>query len=161
MTRLDSGHVRHYREHGRQFTLVEPSWQVRGLGALVTWCVWGRIVNAVATIRESVSTVEGRELLLGINADTALDRISHADPAEHGSRVVVMCSLGDLHCLHSLLATLPILFSSEEVFHNRLGAYRENFVSMAAGLRSAVMSTTLGSFGELLSFLVSIKSQGD
>ena len=119
------------------------------------------IVNAVATIREFVSTVEGRELLLGVNADAALDRISRADPAERGSRVVVVCSLGDLHCLHSLLVTLPILFSSEEVFRNRLGAYRENFVSMAAGLRSAVMSTTLGSFGELLSFSVSIKSQGD
>lgn len=100
------------------------------------------ILNSAIAFRETVPELIERELILGGNAEEIVEIMESAQPADHGSRYVLRCSLAELHSIYSLLVNLPGLFVSEEVFHNRVGAYRENLVNLAAGLRVALRPTT-------------------
>lgn len=108
------------------------------------------IVNSVHAFREIVTDEAERELVLGVSADASLDALLGGESTQSGGRVMLTCSATGLHCLYSLLVNLPLLIPSEEVFHRRLGVYRENLLNMASGVRIGIArSSAERNFGSL------------
>lgn len=96
------------------------------------------LVNSLSAMLESIQYPGELDLMLGPAGARLEELFSAAVPAEAGSRIVLDVSCEEAHSIYALLICLPSLFSTEETFHRRVGAYRENLIGLAAGLSSAI-----------------------
>jgi hypothetical protein len=105
------------------------------------------VTNTLAAFMEGVASPAEVELVLGPAGGGLGAVLSRAEPAETGSRLVVEASPDEAHALHALLVSTPARFSTEEAFHDRVGAFRENLLNMATGLGEAVRKLGDGAGG--------------
>ncbi|WP_435125692.1 hypothetical protein [Actinacidiphila sp. bgisy144] len=100
------------------------------------------LVNALAAFLESTVSATEVELVLGPAGGELDALLAGAEPAESGSRLVLDADIRQAHALHALLMNTPARFATEEAFHHRVGAFRENLLNLAAGLCQAVGGLT-------------------
>ncbi|MET8298883.1 hypothetical protein ABZW02_33310 [Streptomyces sp. NPDC005180] len=52
--------------------------------------------------------------------------------------------LSEIHVLFAALVSAPVMMPSEEVFHERIGFFREQAIALAGGLMNAIGATSGG-----------------
>ncbi|MCZ4099889.1 MULTISPECIES: hypothetical protein [Streptomyces] len=96
------------------------------------------LASSLSAFLESVQSSAEVDLMLGSTGGRLEGILAGAERAEVGSRVMLDVSLEEAHAIHALLTCTPSLFATEETFHVRVGAYRENLLAVAAGFTSAI-----------------------
>lgn len=96
------------------------------------------LVNLQATFMESVDGAAELDLALGPAGRGLKDLLMGGEQAEVGSRLILDVTYAEAHSIYSLLISAPSLFSNEEAFYERVGAFRENLAAMAMSLFKAV-----------------------
>lgn len=99
------------------------------------------LVNAYSALTDQVREPVEVDLMLGAAGRRLGELLENVRFAETGSRVHLVLSREEAHSLHALLVCAPSTFSTEESFHSRVGAFRENLLDMAKEFASAVRET--------------------
>jgi hypothetical protein len=102
------------------------------------------IVNSIRAFFGLVESRDKQTLILGPSSSSLLATFEGAlDDESRESRKRVLLTALEIHALYVLLIWLPISFTSEEAFVDRVGAYRENLHQVAEGLLSAVAAANM------------------
>ncbi|MGW5744553.1 hypothetical protein [Amycolatopsis sp. NPDC003861] len=96
-------------------------------------------VPLVSAVRVGVEVAVVRELWERLQR-----AVREYDEAPRSRRMTIALSDVELHVLHTALVLAPRIVTSEEAFHIRTGAFKEQMSSLADGLIAGVHAAEVG-----------------